>query len=40
MVKVNVVLHANVQDSITWTKLLLQSMSGQLELALFPLVPK
>lgn len=40
MLKLDVVLHANVQDSITGIKLLLQSMSDQLELALFPLVPK
>lgn len=40
MLKLDVVLHANVRDSITWIKLLLQSMSDQLELALFPLAPK
>lgn len=40
MLKLDVVLHANVRDSITWIKLSLQSMSGQLELVLFRLVPK
>lgn len=33
-------LHAPVWDSKTWTKLLLQYVSDQLELVLFPLIPK
>lgn len=40
MPKVDGVLHTNVRDWVTWTELLLQSLSDQLEPALFPPVPK